>query len=446
MLKPHNYQNRAIDFAVYKGSSYQMIDMGMGKTMIALKAIQQVNIPAFVFAPLWPALTTWPDEIQKWTPNLNYTILHGNNKNTKIRLNRNIYILNYDGLKWFYNQCVKGNFKLRKFFMVFDESTYFKDHSTKRFKMMQGLSRMYSPWRMNLSGTPAANGLHQLWSQYYVLDNGQRLKKHYTPFRDEYFHYFPKPHFKTVIKQEKKHDLYRAISDITFRLKASDYLNLPPLMFNDIRISLPPNIRKLYEKVKKEKVIELGDQPVVLNEAMLTNKLRQITQGGLYTKRSSAEYKLLHNTKCAALKDLVDYSSGQPVLAAVNFRFEYDMICKYFKKQIPIVAGITSSRQAHLYIKQWNHGRLPLLLVHPGSVGHGMNIQSGGHIIVWYGVTFHLDHYQQLNARLHRQGQKNAVIVHNLSMVNTIDERIFNVLKQKDATQTDLLNAMRHSQ
>lgn len=444
-MKLHKYQEDAVKFAVYKGATYMMLDMGMGKTAIALKSIEKVNMPAVVFAPLMPALTTWPAEIRKWVPQLSYKVLHGPNKNDRVRMETMITIIPYSSLKWFYKQCVAGKFRLRKYFMVWDESSMLKNYSTKRYEMMLGLQRMFSDYRMHLSGTPATNGLHNLWAQYYLLDGGKRLEKKYTTFRNLYFNYWPPPQFRTEVKPEMKPILFNQIKDITYRLKASDYLNMPPIIYNHIPLVLPYSVMKLYHKTSNDMVWKGR----VLAKATLSNKLRQIVQGAVYDpvpkKEIASKFEVLHNIKSNALRDLVDVANGKPVLCAINYKFEYDMLCSVFMKKLPLVAGGVNKLTSLSLVKKWNEGRLPLLLAHPASIGQGVNLQSGGHTIVWYGPTFNLDHYLQFNARLWRQGQQHGVVVHHLMAERTIDSRVFRALCAKDATQQSLLNAVYRS-
>jgi SNF2 family DNA or RNA helicase len=443
-MKLHKYQQDAVDFAVYKGATYMMLDMGMGKTAIAIKAIERVGMPAVVFAPLMPALTTWPTEISKWSQ-LGYKVLHGKNKGVGLHFNRGITIIPYSSLAWFYKQCVAGKFPLRKYFMVFDESSMLKAYNTKRYKMMLGLRRMFSDYRMHLSGTPATNGLHNLWAQYFLLDGGKRLETNYTTFRKLYFNYWPPPQFRTEIKPEMKPILFNQIKDITYRLKASDYLDMPPIVYNHIPLVLPHSVMQLYHKTGNEMMWK----EQVLTKASLSNKLRQIVQGAVYDPvpkgQVANKFKLLHSVKSNALRDLVDVANGKSVLCAINYRFEYDMLCTVFKKKLPLVAGGVSKKTSLSLIKKWNEGRLPLLLAHPASIGHGVNLQSGGNTIVWYGPTFNLDHYLQFNARLWRQGQSKGVVVHHLMAERTIDNRVFKALCAKDATQQSLLNAVYRS-
>lgn len=449
-MELYGYQRRAIDFALKKKSTYMMIDVGLGKTAIALKTIQKTNYPAFVMAPLRVCYTTWPDEIKKWTPDLNYTILHGEYKNAKLRVARRIYIINWEGLKWFYTQAARGKFKLRKFFMVWDESSMAKDPSTYRFKTLaHKMYPIYSKYRMNLSGTPATKGLHNLWSQYYLLDMGKRLGPYYTRFRDRFFDY-DRDRYKTTIKPGCQSQIYSLIGDITFRLDAKDYGNLPKTTFNAIRINPTPAIRKLYDQMETKFFLE-GDgwKSTVNSEAGMSSKLQQMVQGAIYKDVGSDHkgpkpFQLIHTLKVDALKELFETSNGKPILCPIWFRFEYEMIKKYVWKDVPIIYGGTNARKSIELVRQWNRSEIPLLLCHPKSIGHGMNMQTGGNTICWFGLTWSLEAYIQLNGRLVRTGQPHShVTINHLVMNDTIDEAILQVLARDDATQQDLFDAIK---
>lgn len=449
-MELYEFQRRAINFALKKKSTYMMIDMGLGKTAIALKTIEKSDYPALVFAPLRVCYVTWPDEIKKWTPNLKYTILHGPDKNIRLRLKRDIYIINYEGLKWFYTQAAKGKFKLRKFFMVFDESSMLKSPSTFRFKTLaHKMYPIFSPYRMCLSGTPAPNGLHELWSQYYMLDKGRRLGIYYTRYRDRFFDYILDAH-KTVIKHGMQKEIYKIISDITFRLDSKDYKDLPKTVFNIIMVKPDATVKKLYDKLEKDFFLDFSSATISVDSSVgMSSKLQQMVQGAIYqdvdySHKGSKPYQVIHDHKVEALKELINTSGGRSILCPINFRFEYDLICKGLKQTVPIIYGKTSAAESIKLVRRWNKGEIPLLLCHPRSIGHGMNLQTGGHIICWFGLTWSLESYLQLNARLARTGQQNTVVIHHLIMQDTIDEVIASVLAKKDSTQQELLDAIKN--
>lgn len=443
MLKPHNYQLRAIKFAEENQISAMFLDAGLGKTMIALNFIKSMKIPALVLSPLRPTYATWPAEIKKWTPSLTWTILHGSKKDTKIRLRRNIYLMNYEGLKWFYNSIKNGRMINKKFMLIIDESSFIKAPDTQRFKLLRKLTPIWTPYRMLLTATPRPNGYHELWSQYFMLDSGRRLKSSFYTYRNRYFFYTGPPIYKTTIRPGSEEQIHNKIKDITFRLDAKDYLELPPITYNTIRLVLPKPLKTKYDVLEKDFYLEFNKDTKIelFNAASLSMKLRQFVQGGVYTDRKGA-YEKIHTIKVAALKELIESSAGQPILAAIQFKFELDMIRKQLG-DIPVIAGGTKAQTAAAYLQDWDKGNIPLLLCHPLSLAHGVNMQTGGRIILWYGIPWSLEQYYQLNRRLHRQGQKQAVVVHHLIFERTIDDIIMGVLRNKDKTQQSFLDALR---
>lgn len=442
-MKLHQYQERAIEFVIKKKSAFLMMDIGLGKTAVALKVIEQMKVRAVVVAPVQVCWLTWPDEIKKWTPQLTWTVLHGKDKDTKIKRKRDIYILPYSSLKWFYHMLAQSKASMPKMLWILDESSYIKDPSTQRFKILKRLHKLILPMRMCLSATPAPNGLHELWSQYFILDNGKRLGKSFHSYRNNYFHYSGHPYYKTTIHHDGKDKIYDCIKDITFRLEAKDYLKMPPIIYNKIRLRLSPDLMEQYQELESNFFIKLNDSEIeAFNAAALSSKLRQFIAGGLYTGVDK-QFEKVHTIKLALLQQLLDTNAGQPVLAVINFRFEYEMMKNRFKKP-PIIYGGIKAEDKIAIINKWNKGQIPLLLAHPASMSHGLNLQAGGRIIVWMQLPWSLDYYHQLNGRLHRQGQKHAVTVNNLVFDNTIDVIVEQTLKRKHNTQKDLLDALKN--
>lgn len=433
-----------------------MVDRGLGKTAMALKAISATGMPAFVFAPKNVALITWPEEIKKWTPHLSYTVLHGKHKASRVHLNRKIYILNWDtgNIKWFYNQCRAGNFRLRKLFMVFDEMSMIKTQNTVRFDMIMALYRMFSKYKVALSGTPSPNGLHELWPQFKILDQGKRLGTAYYKFRDEHFYYSGPPTFRTTIKsEEEEKKIYDRIEDVTYRLSDADYGVLPPISYNAIRVSMSPKLQEQYDRLDNELKFELDGKEIAFdiaddNLTASMSKLRQFIQGGIYTAekekgQKERPYTKIHQLKLEAIKELMA-AENKPMLVPINFRFELDMFNKFFNRKVPYIAGGTKDQAMMNYVRLWNQGKLPLLLCHPASISHGMNLQYGSNLVVWFCMTWSLERYLQLNSRLHRPGQKSSrVVIHHIIMMNTLDEIVLKVLGSKDATQNRLLDEFR---
>jgi len=441
MLQLHDYQKRCIEYCLEKKQSFMMVDLGLGKTAIALKTIEQLPNPTLVLAPLRVIFSTWPEEIKLWTPSQSSTILHGSQKDSKLRLKRQIYLLNYDGLKWFYN-AILNKFRLpQKLNLVLDESSFVKSASTNRFKMLRKMMPIFTPFRMCLSATPAPNGLHELWSQYFMMDKGKRLGQTYTTYRNRYFHYTGPPVYKTTAHIDAPQRIFNKVKDVTFRLDANDYLKMQPITYNAINLKLPKTLQKDYKELEKEFFLQLEDSEVeVFNAAALSSKLRQFVQGSIYTNKNR-DYSTIHKVKIDALKELRE-STSKPLLCPIQFRFELAEIQKQIKGT-PCIAGGTTSADATKYIREWNQGKIPMLLCHPASLSHGVNLQAGGNIVLWIGLPWSLEAYHQLNGRLHRQGQQNAVTIHHLIMRGTIDEPILSALKRKHQTQAGFLQEVR---
>lgn len=441
----HKYQENAIDFGIEVKTPFFAIDMGLGKTIITLKMLEYLGTPAVIFAPIRPMYDTWPAEIKKWDIKLSYAILHGPNKlHTYLNNDPDIWLINYDGLKWLGNTIIQSKKKWRKRVPVLDESSMVKSHSTARFKMFKKMFPLWLDYRACLSATPAPNGYHQLWSQYYFLDKGKALETSYTRFRSMHFSYTGPPVFKTSLLPGHDKLIRDKVAPITYRLDAKDYIDMPEIIYNDIKLTLPKKAREAYKELEDEFTLAFDSCDVTaFNAGALSNKLRQFVQGALYTDERSPDFYPVHLLKVEALKDLLDTMAGQPLLCPIQFKFERKMINTVLKMDVPCIAGGTPSKLASQYIKQWNNGDLPLLLCHPASLGHGVNIQSGGHNVLWYGLPWSLEHYKQLNGRLWRQGQRKGVVINHLLIEDTIDVRIAKVLRKKDSVQNDLLNALR---
>ncbi len=452
MLKLKDYQQRAINLTVKYGAIYHMLDAGLGKTAIAIKAIEKVGIPAFVLGPKLAITRTWPKEIKKWS-NLTYSVLTGNEATREHRATRaagcDITLLNYEGLDWFIRLCNRGKFKLKKFFIVLDEPSNIKFRGSgtltgrsNRFEMLQQIVPMFSPYRVALSATPVPESLLNLWPQYYLLDGGQRLGFNFYSFRDRFFNYSGKPHYRTDIHWDGEARIYKAISDITFQLNAEDHIKMPLLTQNKIMLPMPANLKKWYNKMDVEYILQFdgGDVSIARSEAIRGHKLRQLLQGGVYTE--SGRQLLQSPAKARYLRGFVEQSAGNPILCAIQFKFEYDILCKTFNKTLPIIYGNTSETKANDLLDQWDAGKLPLLLVHPDSVSQSLNMQDGGHILVWLALPWSFEQYYQLIRRLYRQGQQRGVISHSVCFEGTMDEVVANNLMKKAGTDSRLKKAM----
>lgn len=460
MVKLHKYQQGASDFALKHKSTYQMLDMGMGKTAIAIdwtKRIPKNARGTLVIAPLSTIYSSWPDELELWAPELKVTILHGKNKGDGLTDKSDIYLINFEGIQWLFER-LKEHFAVTKSVpfrsIVIDEGSMVKSHSTKRFKILQTLIEIFPKYRMILSGTPAPNTLQDLWSQYYLLDKGQSLGRNISAFRNKYMIQVDRMGYIHRLKKGAKDKIYEHIKPMTFRLDAKDYLTIPDRLDNTIKVKLPQASLDKYKALESDFYTALDEENVTaFSVPALAMKLRQFVQGCLYVdvdpsssmpKNGSRPFIEVHQAKLKALRDIVENSGGKGILCPIQFRFELEVLQKAFPKA-SVIAGGTSAAQAGKLIKLWNQGSIPLLICHPMSIGHGVNLQAGSNIIVWYGLTWSAEQYAQLNGRLHRQGQKHKVIIHHLVCTGTIDEQIIKALSLKIKGQKDMLDYLRVS-
>jgi superfamily II DNA or RNA helicase len=441
----HDYQKKAVNFCLQHKTVFLAMDMGLGKTAVALEVIRRTKQKAIVWAPLRVIHNTWPSEIAIWAPELTYDILHGPNKDSILQNSTaDILLINYDGIKWFSKAVLNKRVKWQKRLLIVDESSFVKSPTTQRFKSFKKMRPLWSDHRLCLSATPSPNGFHELWSQYFILDYGRRLYDSFYKYRGSFFHYTGPPIFKTTIRKGSYEEILKRIKDITYRLDADDYIKLPPYIHNDIILPMPRKLRRKYDELEKNFFLEFAEtEATAMSAAALSSKLRQFLQGAVYTDERDGSFYPLHDVKFKAFQEIVESAAGQPILCPIQFKFERKMINAFMGKDVPCIAGGTSPKEATRYINLWNDSQLPILLCHPASLGHGTNLQAGGHIILWYGLTWSLEQYFQLNGRLRRQGQKNAVVLTRLLMEDTLDIKIAQVLKRKDATQAMLLNALR---
>lgn len=446
-LVPHQYQQDAVDFITENKAVLLAADMGLGKTLMVLLAIDKLKTQAVVFGPPKTILDSWPVEIEKWMPHLTYKVVHGPDKTIQDNARYDILLMTYQGLKWLMSQ---RGVKWTPRMLVMDESSMIKSHSTERFRALCKSSPLWSEYRLALSATPAPNSLHDLWSQYYLLDNGKALGKNISTFRADYCNAFSYPGMSVTLYQfdiKYAQEVYDKIAPITYRLAAKDYIDMPEIVYNNIPCHLTPKLTKQYKDFKKTFVHEIAGIDIeAASTTTLGGKLRQFVQGGLYDlgdeNGKNQKWLQIHTLKLDRLKEIVETSAGQPILCALQFKGELETLRKTFPKA-PVIAGGTPAAESSRLIKEWNAGAIPLLFCHPASLSHGVNLQSGGHILVWYSLTWSLEQYQQLIGRLYRQGQEHTVIVHHIVMANTIDEHILSILQTKDATQQELLLFLR---
>lgn len=438
---PHDYQKYAIEYIKSHPITALFLDMGLGKTVTTLTAIRDLMYDTFevqrvlVVAPLRVARDTWPEEIRKWDhlKDLTCSVVVGTvaERRRALQKKADIYIVNRENLAWLYQ-----NSRLDFDMVVLDELSSFKNAQSKRFKAMKAM-RPEVKRIVGLTGTPSGNGLMDLWAEFRLLDMGERLGKYISQYRSLYFKpdkrngmvvfsYKPLPGAEEVI--------YHQIADITVSMKANDYLEMPELVSVAKEVTLSEKEKKRYDELKKSLVLELpGGEVTAANAASLTMKLSQMANGAIYTDDKNVVG--IHDRKLDALEDLVESANGQPVLVAYWFKHDKDRIQKRMEAR-----ELKDSQD----FADWNAGKIPVALIHPASAGHGLNLQQGGSILIWFGLTWSLELYQQTNARLWRQGQQSrTVIIQHIVAKGTIDERILKVLEHKDGTQAALINAVK---
>ena len=439
--KPHNYQQFATDFILNQSICCLMLDMGLGKTVITLTALWQLALDSFdvsrvlVIAPKRVAEDTWPKELAKWEhlTGLTSSLVLGSAAERKAALQRKafLYIINRENVAW----LVKNHYW--DFDMVvIDELSSFKSNKAERFKAMKKVRPMVTRI-VGLTGTPAPNTLLDLWPQMYLMDMGQRLGRFIGGFRDRFF--LPDKRNREIIYSYKPREgaedaIYALISDICISMKAADYLDMPERIDNRIEVSMSPKERKLYDDFQKDMVLSIGDEELdAVNAAALSNKLLQMANGAVYGE--DKKVIPIHDRKLDALEDLVEGANGKPLLVAYWYKHDLQRIKARFKN----ARCIDTAKD----IDDWNAGQIPLALIHPASAGHGLNLQDGGCTIVWFGLTWSLELYQQLNARLWRQGQKHTVVIHHIVTKGTHDEDVMRALENKDTRQSALIEAVR---
>lgn len=439
--KPHNYQQFATDFILNQSICCLMLDMGLGKTVITLTALWQLALDSFdvsrvlVIAPKRVAEDTWPKELAKWEhlTGLTSSLVLGSAAERKAALQRKafLYIINRENVAW----LVKNHYW--DFDMVvIDELSSFKSNKAERFKAMKKVRPMVTRI-VGLTGTPAPNTLLDLWPQMYLMDMGQRLGRFIGGFRDRFF--LPDKRNREIIYSYKPREgvedaIYALISDICISMKAADYLDMPERIDNRIEVSMSPKEQKLYDDFQKDMVLSIDDEELdAANAAALSNKLLQMANGAVYGE--DKKIIPIHDRKLDALEDLVEAANGKPLLVAYWYKHDLQRIKARFKN----ARCIDTAKD----IDDWNAGKIPLALIHPASAGHGLNLQDGGCTIVWFGLTWSLELYQQLNARLWRQGQKHTVVIHHIVTKGTHDEDVMWALENKDTRQSALIEAVR---
>ncbi|HFI0290936.1 TPA: SNF2-related protein [Streptococcus suis] len=448
-LTLHNYQVVAKDFIIGHPYAAVILDMGMGKTATTLSAVNELMFDRFevtkvlVIAPLRVANTVWSDEIEQWVElrHLRYSKIVGTPKQRKVALQKDadVYIVNRENLPWLVEQC-SPYFKWDM--VVIDELSSFKSWQSKRFKAFMAM-RPYMKRIVGLTGTPSSNGLMDLFAEFKVIDGGERLGRFIGEFRSRYFEegrrngnivyeYIPMDYAECQIQDK--------ISDITISMKALDYLDMPELISTKKLVRMSEKEKEKYSQFKKEYVLsELdGLEVTAANAASLTNKLVQLSNGAVYSDDHTVVP--LHEQKLDALEDILESANGEPVLVTYWFKHDLARIIGRLEK-LKVKSRVLKTEED---IREWNKGNVPVGILHPASAGHGLNLQKGGHHLVWFGLTWSLELYQQTNARLWRQGQEaETVVIQHIVTEGTIDEEILKALENKDAQQERLIEAVK---
>lgn len=460
----HNYQKACVEHIIDNRYCGVFLDMGLGKTVSTLTAINylmndycEIN-SVLVIAPKRVTESVWQEEAEKWD-HLRYLrfskIIGSEAKRIEaLKTKAEIYLISRDNVAWL---CAYyGGAKLPFDMVVIDELSSFKSYKSLRFQALRN-ARPYLKRLVGLTGTPAPNGLIDLWPQIYLMDRGERLEKTISRYREKYF----KPGrtnghvvYNYILGSNSEELIHEKISDICISMKAEDYLRMPERTENFIKLNMPEDLKKKYADFEKDKILEMMTETVeeqdengnivfvekpveinAVNAAALSNKLLQFANGAVYDDKRGVHP--IHDIKLEALKELIEDANGKPVLVAWTFQFDRDRIKEYLKKYKPRELKTAQD------IKDWNDGKIQVMLAHPASAGHGLNLQAGGNIIIWYGQTWSLELYQQFNARLYRQGQKNGVIINHLILKGTHDEDVISSLKNKDRRQNDLMDSIK---
>lgn len=440
---PHNYQTYATDFIVGHPEAAVFLDMGLGKSVITLTALLGLCLDRFeiakvlVIAPLRVARDTWTAELQKWDhlKCFTYATVIGSvsEREAALRKKAHIYLINRENVSWLIEE---SGFPFDFDMIVIDELSSFKSYQAKRFRSLLRV-RPTVKRIVGLTGTPAGNGLTDLWAEFRILDLGKRLGRFITHYRNRYF--LPdKRNGMTVYSYKPlpgaEDAIYRQISDITVSMKAVDHLDMPECIFNDVTVSLSEEERQKYDTLRNDLILSLGEDEIdASNAASLSNKLSQMANGAVYGEDKTVHR--IHDRKLDALEDLIEAANGKPVLVAYWYRHDLERIRARF-----CVREIRTSAD----ISDWNAGKIPVAVIHPASAGHGLNLQAGGSTLIWFGLTWSLELYLQTNARLWRQGQTaKTVVIHRIVAEGTVDELMLKALDRKERSQNSLIDAVR---
>lgn len=446
----HSYQNRGVQHIIDNPFCALFLDMGLGKTVTTLTAIKElmdacIITNALVVAPKKVTQVTWTDEIKNWAhlQDLTISVIDGDVKHRRAAMAKkaDIYAVSRDNIVWLVTEY--GGIKLPFDMVVIDELSSFKNHASKRFRAMKRV-RKFIPRVVGLTGTPSPNGLIDLFAQMYLIDEGERLGKTITGYRDRFFRPDKRNGdivYTYALKQpadETEKQISDLISDITISMTAEDYLKMPDKIMLFDTVELPRKVYDNYLDFEREQVLELINSDELITAATaaaLSNKLQQYANGAIYD--ADRNVKHIHDEKLEKLQEIVEAANGAPVLVAYSFIHDLDRIMDALKEYKPV------KLEKPEHIAQWNDGKIQVLVTHPASAGHGLNLQKGGNILVWFGNTWSLELYMQFNARLYRQGQTKPVYIHHIVSKGTVDEKIIKALSGKKETQDGLMQSIK---
>lgn len=446
---PHKYQLTAINHVINVPKCGLFLDMGLGKTVSTLTAIKELKYNRFqvnkvlIIAPKKVAEGTWSKEKDKWNHTKDFRVslvLGSQQKRIKaLSVNADLYIINRENIPWLVDY-LRNDWYFDT--VVIDESSSFKNSRSKRFKALKMVLPKINRL-IELTGTPSPNGVEDLWAQIYLLDQGTRLEKYITHFRAKYME--PNKRNRSQIFDYKIKDgvydsIINKISDICISMKSEDYLELPDLSYNEIPVILNDKARRDYDKMERDFVLELEgaeDEITAVNAAALSNKLLQISNGAVYD--STGIYTEVHDAKIEAFLELVERLQGKSLLVFYNFQHDRDRIKRALEKSDLVVKELKTTQDED----DWNAGKIDILITHPASAAYGLNLQEGGNHVCWFGLSWNLEHYQQANKRLHRQGQKEKVIIHHLVTQGTRDEDVVRALDNKAGVQEEIMQSLK---
>lgn len=442
---PHSYQAYSINKIINNKKYGLFLEMGTGKTVSTLTAIEKLKYDylevdkVLVIAPKRVAEDTWAQEIDKWShlSNLTISLVLGTPKQRTEALAKDadIYVTNKENTKWI---CEKFRKDWPFDMLVIDELSTFKNSDSQRFKILKKQMPLVDRF-VGLTGTPAPNNLIDIWSQIYLIDGGERLGKYKTHFKQAYFyptHQVSENVYNWALRNGADDAIYNKISDITVSIKSEDYLEMPERIDNAQEVKLSKKERAVYDQLKADMVIEdeadANKDIEALTSATLTQKLLQLSNGAVYTLDGT--YKTIHDKKLERLDEIIEEAQGKPILLFYSFKHDKERILERYDFAEELKGD---------YMERWNNGDIKLLIAHPASAGHGINLQYGGSIAVWFGLTWNLEHYEQANARLFRQGQTETTVIHHIMTENSVDQDVYKGLQNKQLGQNALMQAVK---